>query len=274
MMTSTPVAGQLGTLGEVRGIWNESADEYGDYLGPDTMQLHNAKGSFVVAIQRTKHRAVTPSRGRCRPSTVDPSSPSDGTGAYARAKESGTIELTTNSARTTSSLSMTLTRIRAGLDGIGRRSHARWNNRGRLTIVFATCWSSSLETWSCRGPAPGPAASDGTPGRRRLRDDQAVKRKPDAARVDRPAPSDRLRRLLSTAGRINIAGSDGDAPHHRCQRPNPVRVAAQPEPLPADADGVPGRPYHRRANSDNRARRPRRCRRRLRTWRHRWATCP
>ena len=34
--TSIPVAGQLGTLGEVRGIWNESADSEGDYLGPDT----------------------------------------------------------------------------------------------------------------------------------------------------------------------------------------------------------------------------------------------
>src|ERR1700722_15533777 len=48
--TSTPVTGQVGTLGEVRGIWNESADSEGDYVGPDTLQLHNAKGSFIVAF--------------------------------------------------------------------------------------------------------------------------------------------------------------------------------------------------------------------------------
>ena len=50
MTTSVPVAGQLGALGQVRGIWNETVDSFGDYEGPDTLILHDAKGAFVVAF--------------------------------------------------------------------------------------------------------------------------------------------------------------------------------------------------------------------------------
>ena len=31
MTTSLPVAGQLGTLGQVHGIWEETVDAHGDY---------------------------------------------------------------------------------------------------------------------------------------------------------------------------------------------------------------------------------------------------
>jgi hypothetical protein len=97
--TSTPVAGQLGTLGQVRGIWNESADSEGDYVGPDTLQLHNAKGSFVVAFNADNpgqlHRVAGGAVYYQHPQHV-----SGGTRAYARAKESGSIDLTTNTART------------------------------------------------------------------------------------------------------------------------------------------------------------------------------
>jgi hypothetical protein len=48
--TSVPVAGHLGSLGEVRGYWNESVDQYGNYIGPDTIRLHTSKGTFVVAF--------------------------------------------------------------------------------------------------------------------------------------------------------------------------------------------------------------------------------
>jgi hypothetical protein len=97
--TSTPVAGQLGTLDEVRGIWNESADSEGDYLGPDTLQLHNTKGSFVVAFNADSpgqlHRIAGGAVFYDHPQLV-----TGGTRAYARVKESGSIDLTTNTART------------------------------------------------------------------------------------------------------------------------------------------------------------------------------
>ena len=35
MTTSLPVAGQLGTLGHVHGIWEETVDAHGDYEAPD-----------------------------------------------------------------------------------------------------------------------------------------------------------------------------------------------------------------------------------------------
>ncbi len=97
--TSTPVAGQLGTLGEVRGVWNESADSEGDYEGPDTLRLHNAKGSFTVAFNADNpgqlHRSAGGAVYYQHPQLV-----SGGTRAYARVKESGSIDLTTNTART------------------------------------------------------------------------------------------------------------------------------------------------------------------------------
>ena len=105
--TSTPVSGQLGALGAVRGIWNESADSEGDYVGPDTLQLHNATGSFIVAFNANNpgqlHRISGGSVYYQHAQHV-----SGGTRAYARAKESGSIELTTNTARTAVE-SMTLT---------------------------------------------------------------------------------------------------------------------------------------------------------------------
>jgi hypothetical protein len=97
--TSVPVAGRLGTLGEVRGVWNKSVDAFGNPTGLDTLRLHNSRGAFVVAFngqqpvraQPAPHRAVY---------YRHPQRLSLGTGAYAGASESGTIELVTNSART------------------------------------------------------------------------------------------------------------------------------------------------------------------------------
>ncbi len=99
VMTSTPVAGQLGALGEVHGIWNETSDQYGDYMGPDSLQLRTANGSFVVQFSEQNTDAVHHLTGGGIES-VHPQLAADGTGAYARTKESGTIELSTNSART------------------------------------------------------------------------------------------------------------------------------------------------------------------------------
>lgn len=98
-INETPVAGNLGTLGKVRGTWYETFDQYGDYMGPDTIQLRNAKGTVVVAFNDqdatsahgTKHGAesyVYPQRGLA------------GGGAIGRGEETGTVELNTNPGRT------------------------------------------------------------------------------------------------------------------------------------------------------------------------------
>jgi hypothetical protein len=97
-MTMIPVAGQLGALGTVHGFWNETVDAYGDYLGPDTVQLRDPQGIFVVAFNngnavRAQHLAGGAVAYK------HPERVLDGTGSYARTIERGTIELTTNGAR-------------------------------------------------------------------------------------------------------------------------------------------------------------------------------
>ena len=75
--TSTPVVGQLGILGKVHGIWNESADEFGGYEGPDTIQLRTAKGTFIVAFSEQNTSSVHHLAG-ARSSTFAPSLPLTG----------------------------------------------------------------------------------------------------------------------------------------------------------------------------------------------------
>jgi hypothetical protein len=97
--TSTPVVGRLGSLGVVRGVWNESVDEYGDYIGPDTLRLHASKGAFVVAFNNA-------SSGPAHPAAhgavyyEHPQRVYYPIGTYAGDSESGSIELITNPART------------------------------------------------------------------------------------------------------------------------------------------------------------------------------
>jgi hypothetical protein len=96
--SETPVAGQLGSLGEVHGTWYESFDEYGDYLGPDTVSLHNSKGTIVIAFNDQKQvRTHKTAHGPI--SYVYAQRVQGGSGAYAHAAETGTIELTTGGAR-------------------------------------------------------------------------------------------------------------------------------------------------------------------------------
>ena len=106
MTTSVPVAGQLGALGEVHGIWDETVDSFGDYEGPDTLTLHASKGTFAIAFNNEN----SPRAGVKVGSAISYKHTQvvlGGDGAYARASESGTIELTTNAART-QIVSMTL----------------------------------------------------------------------------------------------------------------------------------------------------------------------
>jgi hypothetical protein len=96
--TSIPVAGKLGALGEVRGVWNETVDSFGNISGPDTLRLHDPKGTLVIAISAQNsgrarlvgHGAVAYQRAQRF---------YGGTGAYAHGSESGSVELITNDAK-------------------------------------------------------------------------------------------------------------------------------------------------------------------------------
>jgi hypothetical protein len=99
LTTTVPVAGRLGALGEVHGLWHESVDAYGDYTGPDTLQLRAPKGTFLVTFNnQNSPRAHQPAHSAA--SYEHPQRVYSGTGAYTKASESGSIDLTTNAART------------------------------------------------------------------------------------------------------------------------------------------------------------------------------
>jgi len=97
--TSTPVVGQLGSLGKVRGVWNETADAFGNHTGLDTLRLHDAKGGLIIIFDNETsvnarpyaHGDVYYQHGQRL---------YDATGAYAGATESGSIDLITNKAKT------------------------------------------------------------------------------------------------------------------------------------------------------------------------------
>lgn len=99
MTTSVQVSGQLGPLGEVHGVWSTSVDEFGDYDGPDTLVLHNSKGSFGVAFN-DQNAKPTAAKAHGALSYEHAQVVLGGNGAYARATESGSIEVNTNAART------------------------------------------------------------------------------------------------------------------------------------------------------------------------------
>jgi len=92
--TSVPVAGQLGTLGKVHGIWDVTVNARGKNYAPDELILRNSKGSFIVAFTQPAHkkaRGVSYERAQVV---------LGGTGAYARASERGSIEVTHRAVRT------------------------------------------------------------------------------------------------------------------------------------------------------------------------------
>jgi hypothetical protein len=92
--TSTPIAGRLGNIGVVRGVWNDNVDAFGDATGLDSLRLHGAKGTFVIEID-------SGSQGPARNARhgdiyrVYAQRLYAGTGVYAGATESGTINVTT-----------------------------------------------------------------------------------------------------------------------------------------------------------------------------------
>ncbi len=91
----TPVHGFLNGIGAVHGIWAESADLNGTYLGPDKIQLNTPRGSFMIAFDDTTFgQGIQTPQGTVY--DVAAQQLVDGTGAFARVSESGSIQQATN----------------------------------------------------------------------------------------------------------------------------------------------------------------------------------
>lgn len=97
---SVPVSGQLAGLGEVHGVWYESSDSFGDYLGPDTITLHGAQGGFTVAFNNGTSGPAH-STGQHTVYYEHAQQVISGSGAYAGSKESGSLDLNMNAKHTT-----------------------------------------------------------------------------------------------------------------------------------------------------------------------------
>jgi hypothetical protein len=96
--TSTPLAGNLGSLGRVTGVWNESLDSFGDASGLNVLRLQTGKGSLVITFS-TVNTVKTHPAGHGEVFYTRAQKLFAGTGAYAGAKESGMLDLTTNPGR-------------------------------------------------------------------------------------------------------------------------------------------------------------------------------
>jgi hypothetical protein len=99
-MTVVPVSGDIDGIGAVKGTWDESADAAEQYLGPDSIQLHNSKGSFVLGFNATE---LGQSEQSAQGTVVYPGANlqvNNGTGAYANLKGSGFVQELTNAKET------------------------------------------------------------------------------------------------------------------------------------------------------------------------------
>ena len=96
---SVPVSGQLGALGEVRGYWNETVDQFGEDEGPGTLLVRNAEGSLLIVLNNNVE--ARPHKDADGTISYDYSQRLySGSGAYAHATESGWVVTTTNAAKT------------------------------------------------------------------------------------------------------------------------------------------------------------------------------
>jgi hypothetical protein len=62
--TSVPISGRFGALGKGNGVWNDTVDELGDYLGPDTLVLkfnnHLSKGTITLQFNNVNSGKAHP----------------------------------------------------------------------------------------------------------------------------------------------------------------------------------------------------------------------
>jgi hypothetical protein len=93
--TTVPVSGTLGSMGKVHGEWNESVDEFGDYLGPDTIEFANSQGTYTISFNsanlKNAHKVGKESIFPTLAQELD-----GATGIYAKASETGSIQVTLN----------------------------------------------------------------------------------------------------------------------------------------------------------------------------------
>ena len=97
--TSMAVAGQLDALGKVRGVWNEKTDAFGDVLAPDVLRLRDPKGTIVVTFNNQTPGAAH-KLGRNVIFHPHAQRIFSGTGAYAGATETGTVQIVSNATET------------------------------------------------------------------------------------------------------------------------------------------------------------------------------
>jgi hypothetical protein len=95
--TTVPVSGTLAGYGKVKGEWATSVDSYGNYEGPDQiiLQTKAPKGSFTIDFNNVnsgKPTKVSSTLGFYQHGQHLAS----GSGAFAHATESGSIELMDN----------------------------------------------------------------------------------------------------------------------------------------------------------------------------------
>jgi hypothetical protein len=96
--TQVPVSGTLVGIGKVHGYWVESTDASGDLATPDTISLKSAQGSFTIGFSNSDSAPAHKEGGTVYYQHAQKLI--DGTGAYAGATESGTIDVNENAKQT------------------------------------------------------------------------------------------------------------------------------------------------------------------------------
>jgi hypothetical protein len=96
--TTLPVSGKLGNLGSLHGTWYETVDAYGDYEGPDTIDLKSPKGELEIAFSNANPGKAIQAGPKAYYYQHNQTLLA-GTGAYKRTSESGKIDLNTNGSK-------------------------------------------------------------------------------------------------------------------------------------------------------------------------------
>ena len=95
---SAPVSGTLNGIGPVHGVWYESSDSLGDYVGPDTISLQSARGGITIGFSNASPGPAHKDGHSIYYQHAQHSLSASGT--YAGEKESGTLQLNENAAHT------------------------------------------------------------------------------------------------------------------------------------------------------------------------------
>ncbi len=96
--TSTPLAGNLSSLGKVQGVWNSTVDEFGDQAGPNVLRIANSKGSVIITFN-TATTAKAHAAGHGSVYYARAQKLYTATGAYAGDTESGMLDMTSNDSK-------------------------------------------------------------------------------------------------------------------------------------------------------------------------------